>query len=101
MESTIERKLKEYVESKSGECYKLTGIRGIPDRMIVLPGGKVGFAEIKQKKGVLSDIQKHMLNMMYDLGHVVGVIWREDQIKPFCHRVAYNLHKPFDECIEK
>lgn len=50
-ESEIEKKLKKRVEALAPgvRCLKLEspGFTGVPDRMILLPGGRVIFAELK------------------------------------------------------
>lgn len=52
LESTIERKLKREVERLDSRvmCLKLEspGTSGMPDRMILLPGGRVIFVELKR-----------------------------------------------------
>ena len=47
-ESSIERALVNAVKIKGGKCYKLTGYVGIPDRLVLLPGGIVKFVETKR-----------------------------------------------------
>ena len=49
LEKMIEQKLGEAVKAKRGMCLKQTGIKGIPDRMVLLHDGKIGFVEVKQK----------------------------------------------------
>lgn len=46
-ETTIEQALVKAVKDKGGLCFKLTGYKGIPDRLILLPGGKARFIEVK------------------------------------------------------
>ena len=50
LEKDIESKLKNKVKKLGGRAYKFVspGNSGIPDRLIILPGGKVGFAELKR-----------------------------------------------------
>lgn len=50
-ESTIERHLVSVVRTKlKGECLKFTspGRRHVNDRLVILPGGRVWFVELKQ-----------------------------------------------------
>ena len=54
LEKEIERKLKVLVEGKlGGKCLKWVcpGWRGVPDRILLLPGGRVQFVELKRPKG--------------------------------------------------
>lgn len=59
-EASIEEYLRVQVESAKGVCIKLSpvGLRGVPDRIIVLPGARVAFVELKRPKGgVISALQ--------------------------------------------
>ena len=51
LEKTIEKYLFDKVKELGGKCVKLNPLNnvGIPDRMILLPGGKTIFVELKQK----------------------------------------------------
>lgn len=53
LEKDIERKLREMVKRHGGLCLKWVcpGRAGVPDRIILLPGGRVIFAEVKRPKG--------------------------------------------------
>lgn len=48
-ESTIEARLRKGVERAGGRCLKFVspGHTGVPDRIILMPGGRVYFAETK------------------------------------------------------
>ena len=48
-EKTVEQKLVKAVKSRGGICPKLVcpGFDGMPDRLVLLPDGKVGFVEVK------------------------------------------------------
>ncbi|BEM41620.1 MAG: VRR-NUC domain-containing protein [Serratia nevei] len=48
-ESTIERHLVAQVKAVGGTAYKFTspGRRSVPDRLVLLPGGRVVFVECK------------------------------------------------------
>ncbi len=84
-ERAIEKKFKEFVESKGGLCVKLQGTRGLPDRLVVFAiervnkagepalGGGMYFAEFKSKKGKLSKAQKFWMEHLQKLGIVVQV----------------------------
>ena len=64
LESAVERELQARVEALGGLCIKVQAIgrRGFFDRVVVLPGGRVWFVELKRPKGgVISPHQKwHM-----------------------------------------
>ena len=50
LEKDIERHLRDGVKNMGGWCLKLVcpGFTGMPDRMILLPGGVIGFVELKR-----------------------------------------------------
>lgn len=53
LEKDIERALVEMIKRRDGMCLKWTcpGWSGVPDRIILLPGGHIIFAELKRPKG--------------------------------------------------
>ena len=60
-EKTVEQKLVKAVKNRGGICPKLVcpGFDGMPDRLVLLPDGKVGFVEVKapgEKPRPLDDI---------------------------------------------
>ena len=59
-EASIEEYLKQRAEALGGVCIKLspTGLRGVPDRLMVLSGPRVVFVELKRPSGgVISKLQ--------------------------------------------
>ena len=48
-EKEIEKKLTQMVKQAGGICPKLVspGFDGMPDRMVLLPNGRIGFVEVK------------------------------------------------------
>ncbi len=52
-EKEIEEKLIRIIKSHGGECLKWVcpGWAGVPDRICLLPGGKIIFVELKRTKG--------------------------------------------------
>jgi len=66
IEKVIERKLVTLTKERGGYCPKFTspGTAGMPDRIIILPGGKMGFVEVKapgQKPRPLQNLQHKKL----------------------------------------
>ena len=53
LERDIERKLRLMVKKHGGLCLKWVcpGWSGVPDRLVLLPGGRVYFVELKRPKG--------------------------------------------------
>ncbi len=58
-------------------------MHGIPDRLIVLPEGKVGFAEIKRPGGKTRKLQDKQINFLQKLGCYTMVIDSEEDISIF------------------
>ena len=48
-EASVEARLRKMVERAGGKCLKWTcpGHTGVPDRIILMPGGRIYFAELK------------------------------------------------------
>ena len=53
---------------------------GMPDRLILLPGGRVIWVELKTSGGHLEEIQKLQHKRLNDLGHRVVVIWGKAEV---------------------
>jgi hypothetical protein len=53
LEKEIEKALRDMIAKHGGKCLKWVcpGWSGVPDRIILLPGGRVLFAETKRPKG--------------------------------------------------
>lgn len=70
LEKNVERKLIETVKKMGGECVKWVSpaSRGWPDRIVLLPGGKVVFVEVKTDTGKLSELQKSRMALLEKLG---------------------------------
>jgi hypothetical protein len=60
LEKDVERRLVKGVEALGGKAYKFVSPahRGVADRLVVLPGGRVWFVEVKTKSGYLSPLQR-------------------------------------------
>ena len=70
-EASIEGYLRERVEALGGVCIKLSpvGLRGVPDRLIVLSGPRVIFVELKRPNGgVISALQHWWRKRLLALG---------------------------------
>lgn len=85
LEKEIEHKLKVLVEGKlGGLCLKWVcpGWRGVPDRILLLPGGRVQFAETKRPKGgKVEPLQIWWRRRLEALGFKVWHVFTEEDIK--------------------
>lgn len=84
-EKLIERKLRESVKKMGGIALKLVSPnhRGVPDRLVLMPGGKVSFAEIKTTGKKPTPLQVKSIEMLRELGFEVEVIDSQDGLDKF------------------
>ena len=77
LEKDIEQKLRKMVEKHGGLCLKWVcpGWSGVPDRIVLLPRGRVMFVELKRPKGgKVSPMQEWWARKLRSLGFEVMVI---------------------------
>ena len=81
-EKQIERKLMLAVKSMEGIAPKLVcpGIDGMPDRIVLLPGGHMAFVEVKAPGKVPRPLQEARHRMLRKLGFKVYVLDDAGQI---------------------
>lgn len=89
-EKDLERKLAKDVEELGGWTIKLlsTFIKGLPDRLVLMPKGRVAFAEIKTTKKDATKMQKFIHKKLRGLGFTVVVldtsVGIDEFLKTFC-----------------
>lgn len=85
LEKEIERKLKVLVEGKlGGLCLKWVcpGWSGVPDRILLFPGGRVYFVELKRPKGSkVSGLQAWWRRKLKGLGFTIWHIYTVEDLK--------------------
>lgn len=84
LEKDIERKLCTEIRFMGGYCLKWVSPNtgGVPDRIIVLPGGRVAFAEMKRPKGSkVAPLQKYWRRVLLGLGFRHYMIYTEEDLK--------------------
>jgi len=76
LESVIEMALTKQVKQMDGKALKFIspGNTGMPDRLILLPKGKVGFVEVKAHGKSPSPLQLARHEMLKNLGFQVHVL---------------------------
>lgn len=81
-EKNIESKLVKAVKEKGGIAPKFVspGLDGVPDRLVLLPGGKIAFIELKATGKKLRPLQVRRKRQLEKLGFSVYCIDRADQI---------------------
>ena len=81
-EKQIEQKLVQAVRKIGGMCLKFVSpnFDGMPDRLILLPGGKIAFAELKAPGKKPRPLQLARHKALMKLGFRVYIIDRMEQI---------------------
>ena len=82
LEKTIEHKLKSAVKDMGGIAFKFTapGINGVPDRLVLLPYGKLAFIELKAPGKKMRPMQVRRKRQLEQLGFLVYCIDNVEQI---------------------
>ena len=84
-EKLLEKKLREIVKIAGGLAVKLVAVSfsGLPDRLILLPGGKVCFVEVKSTGKKLSPQQLVVKNFLESIGFKVWVVDTDETLQEF------------------
>ena len=85
-ERSVERALVQAAHAAGGVARKLLtpGVRGAPDRLVLLPGGVVRFVECKGRGGRLSASQCREHARLRALGCEVWVVWTVEEARAAC-----------------
>jgi len=91
-ESAIEARLVRMVRDRGGLCYKFVspGNPGVPDRIVITPGGRTIYVELKTEVGRLSNLQKWQRSELEKRGADIRVLKGLDQVKQFVEEVMPN-----------
>lgn len=74
-ESAVEAKFRLAVKRLGGRSYKIPpAVKGIPDRLVLLPGGIIQLVELKADGGRLSPAQTYWHAQAAALGVIVQVV---------------------------
>lgn len=81
-EKTIEQKFRAAVKAAGGLAVKFTspGFDGVPDRLALLPGGRMAFVEVKAPEKKPRPLQLARHRLLRQLGFKVYVLDDEGQI---------------------
>lgn len=77
LEKQIERRMVARMAARGAMVFKFVspGRQGVPDRIALLPGGRIVFIELKTAAGKLSPVQQNIIKRMRDLGADVRVVY--------------------------
>ena len=81
-EKEVEKKLVQAVKARSGICPKWVspGFDGMPDRIVLLPKGQIGFVEVKSPGKKPRPLQEVRHGMLQRLGFLVFVLEEPEKI---------------------
>lgn len=84
-ESTLERLLVGEVQKMGGRAVKWVSPshRGVPDRIVLLPGGHTVYVEMKVGGKALQPLQEKWFRLLRSLGHEVYKLDSVESIKQF------------------
>ena len=82
LESLIEQHLVKEVNRREGLCLKFNSqsMTGIPDRIILMKNGTVGFVEVKQKGKKPRPLQELRMKQLRQLGFKVYTLDEKEKI---------------------
>lgn len=83
LEKDLEAKLCKEIRFMGGYALKwiCPSFAGVPDRIILLPGGRVAFAEMKRPKGSkVAPLQKYWRRVLLGLGFRHYMIYTEEDL---------------------
>lgn len=92
LEKEVELKLRHMVQDRGGLCLKWVcpGWAGVPDRILLLPRGRIIFAELKRPKGgVISPRQKWWRNKLRSLGFDHYYIYNTEDVQALAQLLRF------------
>lgn len=100
LEKDIEKLFRDEIKKAGGKAYKFTspGNDGVPDRIVMLPGGWIVFVELKTDTGKLSRLQELQCRQIAELGQTVRVLHGLAEVRDFflefgLETAAYRLER--------
>ena len=93
-ERDVEKWLRKEIEKMGGLAFKWTspGNDGVSDRIVILPGGRVHFVELKTDGGEPRPLQVWQLERLRHLGCNAEVIRGMDEAAAFIEEVRDAIH---------
>ena len=82
LETSVESVLVQGVKARGGVALKLQPfVAGVPDRIVLMPGGRTYLVELKQTNEHPTKIQRHWHDRLRRDGHSVAVLRGADQVR--------------------
>ena len=84
-ENRVERRLIDGVKALGGITFKFIspGRAGVPDRVVILPGGTVHFVELKARGGRASALQQRVLAKLRRMDVTALVLTGVDEVERY------------------
>ena len=90
-ENEVEKQFVEAVRAAGGQALKFTSqsMNGVPDRLVLLLGGKCAFVELKAPGKQMRILQRKRRLQLEALGFPVFCVDRPEQIQPAIHALLH------------
>jgi hypothetical protein len=90
LEKNIEKKLRDGVKKLGGQALKFTSpsFAGVPDRIVLMPGGRIWFVELKAPGKMPTLLQVAVHRTLSKLGFDVRVIDTPELVNAFLIEIA-------------
>ena len=81
-DSVVEKKLATDVKKRGGLAVKFVspGFNGVPDRLVLFPGGRMAFVELKAPGETMRPLQQYRAKQLMALGFRVYTVDRKEMI---------------------
>ncbi len=92
-ENQLEEKLVKKIKEMGGMALKFVspGRAGVPDRIILMPKGKIYFVEMKSPRGEVNPIQEYIFEKFEKLGFKVHILNSENSVKKFLEKLESTI----------
>ena len=89
LEKDVEKHFCRRVKEEGGHAFKFVspGKSGAPDRIVLFPGAKIYFVELKSPTGKPRTLQKKVFDELEKLGFPVRIIFDKCQTEEFLREV--------------
>ena len=101
-ENEVEKQFVEAVRAAGGQALKFTSqsMNGVPDRLVLLLGGKCAFVEMKAPGKQMRILQRKRRLQLEELGFPVFCVDRPEQIQPVINALLrWNPGEPIPQGI--
>lgn len=92
LEKVVEARLRDGVKARGGLALKFVspGMNGVPDRIVLMPCGRMWFVELKQTEGRLRPTQVACHRLLSRLGFDVRTLYGAEDVDRFLEEAMPN-----------